>query len=89
MKLQTEKESHLSEVHIKNEEKERMFFLQNLIKTCKLVDKKNGLYICLYPEVMFDDNEVVEAKSLIVLGQTGSGKTTLLSCLLYAWSRAI
>ena len=56
--------------------------LNEPINGSKKIEFENNLIIYKYPNIPFNENEKIGAKTIMVVGETGSGKTTLLNSFL-------
>ena len=87
MTLGLEKEYYIivNDIAIENkiyiENKEEKLNSYNIIEGSHLIRKEGDIAIYKYPSKKFEDNDLINCKTIMVVGQTGSGKTTLLNSL--------
>ena len=72
-----------NKIYIENkvENKEEKLNNYNIIEGSHLIRKEGDIAIYKYPSKKFEDNDLINCKTIMVVGQTGSGKTTLLNSL--------
>ena len=68
-----------NKIYIENNEEKLNNY--NVIEGSRLIRKEGDIAIYKYPSKKFEDNDLINCKTIMVVGQTGSGKTTLLNSL--------